>query len=64
MMPHLWQKSSNSLDVNTLAPSVVTVIGIPNVVIQLLNLESVWAVVSFGSFHSSSQLLYLSTMTR
>ena len=63
-MPHLEQKSSKVEDVNTLAPSVVNVSGIPNVVMNFLKALMVLALVSVLSWNRVSQLLYLSTNTK
>ena len=63
-MPHLEQKFSKVEDVNTLAPSVVNVRGIPNVMMNFLKVLTVLALVSVLNWNSVSQLLYLSTKTR
>ena len=63
-MPHLEQKSSNCWEVKTLAPSVVSVTGMPNMVMYCLSIVSVSAVVSLVNLKMLNQLLYLSTTTR
>ena len=64
MMPHLQQKSSKALDVKTLAPSVVMVTGMPNVVMNWRRAVIQFSVVSLLNFRIVNQLEYRSTRAR